>query len=179
MPDHPQQPDGKRPQFIEFGTFDFAGKGAGTYSGGVVKLRSEPAKDLLDAATSFLKAADRCLNGNKVEPCIDILTIPGAVCAAFSCELYLKYIIYRESSNHPKGHDLDVLFKNCSKESQEALIRRRVDIFEVLQRNSKHFTSARYAHEADLFSFRQQELLQIAETLSSFVREQFPDEAST
>ena len=46
-------------KIIHLGSFDFSGKEAGAYSGGVVKLYGKPAEDLLDSAESFLKAADR------------------------------------------------------------------------------------------------------------------------
>lgn len=177
MSEQPQHPDKQLRHSISLGTFEV--RGTGEFSGGVVKLWNDPAKDLLEAATNFLSAADRCLNGNRIESGVTILTVPGAVCAAFSCELYLKYIVFMETGKHIRGHKLELLFKECSDRSQQSLIERRNDIFEVIQRNSDHFVKARYAHEEDIFSFRQQELLQIAETLSGYVKDHFEGKAST
>jgi HEPN domain-containing protein len=170
-------PPGIPPGSIHLGSFNLAGKGPGAFMGGVVKLFSKPDEDLLDAATSFYKAADRCLNGNRVEPGIEMLTVPGAVCAAFACELFLKYIVLRETGKHPHGHKLDDLLKECSAECRDELAVKSPDIVQVLQRNSAHFVQARYHHEKDLFSFRQQELLQTAEVLFTFVRSRFFPEA--
>lgn len=161
---------------IHLGTFDLGGKGPGTYLGGVVKLRADPDRDLLDQAESFRKAADRCLNSCNVEDGVEILTVPGAVCAALSCELFLKYVVLKERGAQTKGHRLDELFLEWSSEAQTALLDQRVDVREVFERNNEHFVGARYHHETDCFSFRQQELLQTAELLSAFTHERFPDE---
>lgn len=86
----------KKAKIIHLGSFDSSGKTPGSYIGGVAKLFRDPKNDLLDSAKSFLKAADRCLNSCKVEAGTEILMVPGAVCAAFSCELFLKYILLIE-----------------------------------------------------------------------------------
>lgn len=162
-------------KIIHLGTFDFAGKGPGTYSGGVVKLYGKQKEDLLDSAESFLKAANRCLNGCKIEAGVEMLTVPGTVCASFSCELFLKYILLKENGEVATGHKLLDLFKKCSTEVQTSLTERKSDIIDILERNSKQFVEARYHHENNGFSFRQQELLQTAELLSRFVKEKYAD----
>ena len=173
-------PPGIPPGSIHLGTFDFSGKGPGTYVGGVVKLFNKPDEDLMESATSFYKAADRCLNGNQSEPGIEMLTVPGAVCAAFACELFLKYIVLRETGTHPRGHKLDDLLGECSAESRNELAVMRPDLVQVLERNSTHFVQSRYHHEQHRFSFRQQELLQTAEVLFAFVRGRiFPEAPNT
>ncbi|MDR4507193.1 MAG: HEPN domain-containing protein [Candidatus Brocadiaceae bacterium] len=131
-------------------------------------------EDLLDSATSFLKAADRCLSGCKAEEGIEMLTVPGAVCASFSCELFLKYILLVENGEEVRGHNLADLFKKCSKEIQTELIERNTSILAILERNNTQFVEARYHHEKDLISFCQQELLQAAELLSKYVAERYP-----
>ena len=166
----------KSKTFIHLGSFDFSGKGPGTYSGGVVKLYSNPKEDLLASAESFLKAADRCLNGCKVEEGIEELIIPGTVCASFSCELFLKYILIVENDEEVRGHRLADLFRKCSKEVQTALTELRTDILEILERNNEQFVEARYHHEEDIISFRQHELLQTAELLARFVAERYQNE---
>jgi HEPN domain-containing protein len=150
-------------------------KGPGTYCGGVIKLRANPKKDLLDSAISFFKAADRCLNGCKEEEGIEMLTVPGSVCATFSCELFLKYILLVETGEELKGHNLADLFKKCSKEIQSALMERNKSILTILERNNTQFVEARYHHEKEVFSFCQTELLQTAELLSRFVAERYPN----
>ena len=107
-----------------------------------------------------------------------MLTTPGTVCAALSCELFLKYVVLKERGVEMRGHKLDELFLEWSAEAQTALINRRADIREVFERNKEQFIGARYHHERDQFSFRQQELLQAAETLSVFVHERFCDETA-
>ena len=159
-----------------FGTFDLAGKGPGTFCGGVVKLRANPQEDLLDSAMSFLKAADRCLNGCKVEEGIEMLTVPGAVCASFSCELFLKYILLIENGQEARGHSLTDLFGKCSESIQSAIVDRKAGILEIFERNNTQFVEARYHHEKDIVSFRQQELLQAAELLSNYIKEKYKKE---
>ena len=166
----------KSKTFIHLGSFDFSGKGPGTYWGGVGKLYANPKEDLLDSAESFLKAADRCLNSCKVEECTEMLTVPGAVCASFSCELFLKYILLIEKTEEARGHGLADLFRKCSREVQSALTELKANILEILERNNTQFVEARYHHEKNSISFRQQELLQTAELLSRFVKERYPNE---
>ncbi len=160
---------------VSLGSFNLGGQGPGTYQGGVFKLWAEPEADLLFEAESFLRAADRCLNGCKVEDGVEILTVPGTVCAALSCELFLKFVVLKESGAQVKKHKLDELFGLWSAESQAAMLGQRPDFLDVLTRNNDHFVGARYHHERQQFSFRQQELLQAAESLALFVRERFND----
>ena len=157
-----------------FGKFDFSGKGPGTFCDGMVKRSANPQEDLLDSANSFLKAADRCLNGCKVEEGVEILIVPGTVCASLSCELFLKYILLIESGQEAKIHSLGDLFKKCSKEIQSDLIERKASILSILARNNSKFVKARYHHEEDILSFCHSELLQTAEMLSTYVTEKYP-----
>ena len=169
MTDTPTLPDDLPAGAVHLGTFTITGPG--TFVGGVVKLWNDPAEDLLETAQSFLKAADRCLTGSKVEPGVEMLTVPGAVCAALACELYLKYMHLKKSGDPPHGHDLATLFGKLSETERAALIERRPDIEEVLVRNRGHLVDARYHHELAQFSFRQQELLQLAQALSAHVHD--------
>ena len=162
--------------FHHLGSFDFSGKSPGTYSLGVVKLYPDPKRDLLDSAETFRKAADRCINGCKVEEGIEQLTLPGTVCASFSCELFLKYILLIENDEKVEGHGLADLFRKCSKDVRTALTELRTDILEILERNNKQFVEARYHHEVDSISFRQKELLQTAELLSKFLAKRYQNE---
>ena len=173
MPDDKDIPQNTNLKVLPFGTFDFGGKGPGTYLGGSIKISSDQEEDLLASAESFLKAADRCLNSCKDSPGIEILTVPGAVCASLSCELFLKYIILIETGKNFKKHELIHLFRLCSAEVRDALTKRRSDIHAIFESNNTYFVDARYHHEESQFCFRQQELLQTAELLSGFVRDEF------
>lgn len=177
MTDSKVTPQKKDKDFIHLGTFEFSGKGPGNYSGGVVKLYSNPKEDLLESAKSFLKAADRCLNSCKVEDGIEMLTVPGTVCASFSCELFLKYILI-ENGEEPREHRLADLFRKCRKEIQSSLAELRTDILEVLERNNTQFVDVRYHHEVNRISFRPQEMLQVAELLSKFVAERYSEKSA-
>ena len=177
MSDTPNRPEGLPPGAIHLGTFTATGEGQ--FVSGVAKLWNDPESDLLETAESFLKAADRCLTGCKVEPGVEMLTVPGAVCAALACELYLKFIHLKESGKHPHGHDLVALFTSLDQSVRAVLVERRADIEEVLCRNRSHFVDARYHHELAQFSFRQQELLQLAESLSRFVQDRYKRASGT
>lgn len=173
MPEASNTPDELPPGAIHLGTFNLAGKGPGTFAGGVVKLWNDPDQDLLHNADGFLKAADRCLNGCKVEPGIEMLTVPGTVCAALACELYLKYAHFKEFGKYSRGHDLLDLFNGLSEPVRAHFQAVRPDIEQVLERNRSHFEGARYHHETAQVSFRQQELLQLAEQLSTCIRQKY------
>jgi len=131
-------PKKKSKPIIHLGTFKFSGESEGTYSLGVAKLYPDLKKDLLDSAESFLKAADRCLNSCKVEEGIEQLTTPGAVCASFSCELFLKYILLIENGKNAVGHDLANLFVSRQRrwDFQASKIR---DIYAVADKASLAF----------------------------------------
>jgi len=169
-------PQKNRKSVIHLGTFDCTGKDPGTYLAGLVKLYPNAKEDLLDSAKSFLKAADRCLNGCKVEEGNEMLIVPGTVCASFSCELFLKYILLVEKDEEAKGHGLADLFLKCSEDVQSELVKRETNILKILERNNTQFVNARYHHEKASIAFRHQELLRIAELLSGFVTERYPNE---
>lgn len=59
-------PPGIPPGSIHLGSFNLAGKGPGTFMGGVVKLFSKPDEDLLDAATSFYNNAVNLVGGRRI-----------------------------------------------------------------------------------------------------------------
>jgi len=177
MSDQPKRPPGVPPNAIHLGTLTF--KGSGQFSSGVLKLWNDPEEDLFDTARSFYQAADRCLTGNRIVPGIDMLTVPGAVCAALACELFLKFAHLKESGQTPRGHDLLDLFTSLPELAQKGLVTHRADVAEVLERNRAHFADARYHHEHEQFSFRQQELLEVAETLNRWTEKTYrkPPEA--
>ena len=175
MADTTDTDGGLPPGTIHVGTVNLSGKRPGTFASGVVKLWNDPVRDLFHNALSFRKAAARCLNDSKVEPGIEMLTVPGAVCAALACELFLKFIHLVESGAHPTGHDLFGLFNGLSQPIRTSLVDQRPDIEDVLQRNRSHFLEARYHHEVEQFSFRQQELLQLADSLSACVQDRYRD----
>lgn len=158
-------PEGLPPGAIPLGTFTAVGPGR--FVSRVVKLSNDPEAGLLDTANSFRMVADRCLTSCKFMSGVEMLTVPGAVCAALACELYLKFIHLKESGHSPHGHDLVELFTSLDESARVALAGLRPEIEEVFERNRSHFTGARYHHEAVQFSFRQQELLQLAESLSA------------
>jgi HEPN domain-containing protein len=172
----PSMPEGLPPGAIHLGTSTMVG--SGQFVSGVLKLSNDPGDDLLDTANSFQMAADRCLTSCKAVPGVEMLIVPGVVCAALACELYLKFIHLKESGHSPHGHDLVELFTGLGGSTRTALAGLRSDIGQVLQRNRSHFTDARYHHEVAQFSFRQQELLQLAESLSAWVQARYRGIAS-
>jgi len=68
--------------------------------------------------------------------------IPGTVCASFSCELFLKYILLIETGQEVTGHGLADLYRKCNAEVQDTLINLRTDIPEIFGRNNKQFVEA-------------------------------------
>ncbi|MGQ0557742.1 MAG: hypothetical protein ACT4PN_17565 [Nitrospiraceae bacterium] len=171
MSDAPKLPRDLPPDAIHLGTFSVTGPGQ--FVSGVLKLWNDPEADLLSTAHSFREAADRCLTSCKVVPDVAMLTVPGAVCAAFACELYLKFIHLKDIGHAAHGHDLLALFTTLAEPTRAALVELRPDIEEVLNRNRLHFIDARYHHEVAQFSFRQQELLQLAESLGGWVQARY------
>lgn len=169
------QPEPPKPTIIHLGMMRAGDKGPGTYIGGVFKLRGDLGQDLRSAALDFVKAADRCLNANKEEAGVELLTVPGVVCAAFACELLLKFVLLRETSQHPRGHHLETLFRKCSEDFRLVMEQRLPGISELFVRNSTQFVDGRYHFEQPQFSFRQAELLLAAKSLTECVAARFPE----
>lgn len=158
-------------KIIHLGSIDFTGKSSGVYSWGVAKLWKNYGQDLLESANSFLKAASRCINDGNGEDGEEVLLVPAEVCASFACELYLKYIIHKETGKEPKGHELLVLYNQLNEEHKLKISKHREDLIEFLERNNKQFVEARYHHENGPFGFRYQEIIQFAIYLSNYIAE--------
>jgi HEPN domain-containing protein len=169
------QPEPPKPPTIHLGMMSAGDKGPGSYIGGAFKLRGDLDQDLRSAALDFMKAADRCLNGNKEEAGVELLTVPGAVCAALACELLLKFVLLRETGQNPRGHQLEILFGKCSEGFRLVMDQRLPGISELFVRNSTQFVDGRYHFERPQFSFRQAELLLAAKLLTECVAERFPE----
>ncbi len=156
-------------KFIHLGTTNLAGKGPGTYLGGVVKLSKNYEKDVLSSARQFLDAARLCLNDGKIEEGKKTLLVPGVICAAFCCELSLKWLLHRTSGKEEEGHLLTDLFDKLDNEDKRAVSSYRSDFMSFIQRNAKAFIEARYHHEELVFAFREQELLDFAGFLVRYI----------
>lgn len=154
-----------------FGTTNLAGKGPGSYSGGTIKLRSDFEKDILSSSDEFLLAAERSLNNGKIEDCIRILLAPGVVCAAFSCELSFKYLIFKASGKEAKGHKLDALFQQLDTKDQNEVSSFRDNFSQFISENNKLFVRARYHHENGLFAFKEQEILEFATFMNRIIND--------
>lgn len=76
------QPEPPKPPTIHLGMMSAGDKGPGSYIGGAFKLRGDLDQDLRSAALDFMKAADRCLNGNKEEAGVELLTAWGGLRSA-------------------------------------------------------------------------------------------------
>ncbi len=156
-------------KIISFGTTDLSGKGPGSYSGGVVKLNKDYSADVLSSAKQFNAAAKICLNDNKIEEGKTIQLVPGVVCAAFSCELSLKWLIHRANGSEEKGHLLNVLYDKLRDDDKAGIQKFSTDFKSFLDRNKKLFVEARYHHEEYLFAFREQEILKFSEYLLNYI----------
>lgn len=155
---------------LDLGTTDFAGKGPGQYSGGTIKIQNDYATDTLSSAHQFLETARVCLNDNKIENGQrSIQLVPGVVCAAFSCELSLKWLIHRHFATVEKVHKLDKLVEKLTEFDQKNLKKIIENFDEFVVRNRNIFVDARYHHEKHMFSFREQEILYFATQLLSYI----------
>ena len=154
---------------VSFGTTNLSGKGLGSYSGGVVKLWKEYSDDLYISACQFHAAAKLCLNGNVIEEKIPIYLVPGVVCAAFACELALKWLIHRATGSEVKGHFLNELFDKLGDIDKAAIKAATRNLDQFLSNNKNLFVDARYHHEKSIFAFREQEILQFSDFLMSYI----------
>ena len=159
---------------IHLGTVAAGASGDGAYVGGVLKIRGTPAEDCYDTALEFLGAAQRCLNGNKITDGIPLLVVPGAVCATFACEMFLKYLVLRTGAKPQKWHNLLALFQDLSADTQNAITASIPSAVEVLTRNSLLFVEGRYHFEQPQFAFRHAEMLMLATALHKFCSDKFP-----
>ncbi|ACF12235.1 hypothetical protein Cpar_1843 [Chlorobaculum parvum NCIB 8327] len=152
---------------IHLGTVDLAGKGPGTFSMGTFKLSKDYRIDIFSSARQFLAAAEFCLNNGEIIEGKPMLLVPGVVCAAFACELCLKWLIYNETEEEVKGHRLTELYGLLSQDMQNHISAFQSAFSDFLQRNDDVFIKARYHHESELFAFRETEILQFAQFLVS------------
>ena len=97
---------------------------------------------------------------------------PFTVNAAFSCEVYLKYLYYKQNGTAIKGqHNLFVLYGMICEETQSQLkseYERWTSILsleECLQLHSKAFVNWRYIYEDDGSSVEPQSLYNLAVSL--------------
>ena len=154
---------------VRFGTTDLSGKGPGSYSGGVFKLGKNYSVDVLLSAMQFNATAKICLNNNKIEGDKPIYIVPGVVCAAFSCELSLKWLIFRSSGSGVKGHQLDDLYGKLEAKDRDNIRRFTQDFDQFMSRNMNIFIDARYHHEVSIFAFREQKFLRFSDYLLSYI----------
>lgn len=154
---------------LSFGTTDFSGKGPGSYSGGVIKLWKDYSADVLSSARQFQTAAKICLNDNKIEEGKTIQLVPGVVCAAFACELALKWLIHRASGTEAKGHCLDKLYEKLGDDAKANIRNFTNDFDQFIDRNKNLFVEARYHHEESVFAFREQEIIGFAHYLIAYI----------
>jgi|GEM_PF-2611397 len=131
-------------------------------------------------ARSFLFAAKRC---GRVELCEESglnqnLPIPEYVNIAFSCELYLKALIYKDNETI-KLHDLSKLFSLLDAAKihrvSEILKMDEVQIKNLLEHHSKLFENMRYRFEypeySGSFSVPLQFFYLMAESLDQLAQE--------
>jgi hypothetical protein len=158
-----------KPKIIHLGMVDLAGKGPGSFSVGTFKLSNDYSSDIFSSARQFLAAAELCLNnGENIEGKLTLL-VPGVVCAAFACELSLKWLIYHETQKEERGHRLKELYDLLSQEMRDQISKFQSDFSGFLQRNDEVFITARYHHEFDIFAFRETEILQFAQFMVSIM----------
>lgn len=87
-----------------------------------------------------------------------LCNIPATTLAAFSCELFMKSMLYTEDANVIKLHDLSKLFKKLKPEAQkqiqentclkyEALLNQQIDFYKELDVCANLFVTSRYCYE--------------------------------
>jgi len=99
-------------------------------------------------AGSFRKAFERCFEEKPLpDGKFEMLAIPGIVNAAFSIELYLKYILTKQIT----GHDLNKLFNELEDKQQKAIIDKtgftEIDFKNLLNHHKDNFIEWRYLFE--------------------------------
>lgn len=121
----------------------------------MTKLRS--IKRMRNVANSYFIAYMRCIEQRKLNlTTIQFLPIPALTCIAFSCEIYLKTLLYCFGISHPKVHNLKKLFNLLPKDIQEK-IRESYDnplkFDNNLENAREYFATSRYLYEKEDGSF--------------------------
>ena len=130
-------------------------------------------KQIYNIAHSFLLAANRC-NEPRVQDIgyVQMLIVPAAVNAAFSCELSIKAILNQCNISVPRGNDghrINTLFYALPRELQNK-IAGEMDCFDFdsdIQSISNVFVEWRYLFERDAASLPFDFLMKIANVLCS------------
>lgn len=87
-----------------------------------------------------------------------LCNIPAATLAAFSCELFMKSMLYAEDTSVIRLHDLSELFKKLQSEAQrqirentcskyDALSNKQIDFYKELDVCANLFITSRYCYE--------------------------------
>ena len=121
------------------------------------------------SAKQFNAIAKICLNNNRIEDDKPIYIVPGVVCAAFACELALKWLIFRSSGTEVRGHYLDKLYAMLGAKDKDKIRLFTQEFDQFMSRNMNLFIEARYHHEVSIFAFREQEILQFSDYLLSYI----------
>ena len=110
-------------------------------------------------ACKFSDCADFCMRVQQERETLSYFyTDPGIVNAAFSCEVFLKLLLYLEQINYKKEHRLKQLFEMLPPKIQEAVKHKTTekcgywnDVWgrEILLQISDAFIKWRYIYETD------------------------------
>lgn len=87
-----------------------------------VEIKTGDYKICITSACYFLKVAEECFGKNGIDFLAGYM-YPYAVNVAFSCELFIKVIMIRNSNDNEfiKGHDLKDLFNYLPPANQKAI----------------------------------------------------------
>ncbi len=113
-------------------------------------MNSEQAKN---SSKAFYLAFLRCLEQRSLpDGQVQFLAIPAIVCAAFSIELGLKFLVL-QSGNEASGHKLKVLFDKLELPAQQLIVTKvglpRQEFDANLETASNTFVEWRYVYEQD------------------------------
>ena len=114
-------------------------------------------KKMSNTANCYFIAAERCMEERPIDlKSFQMLPIPALTCIAFSCEVYLKALLFYFDTPISNTHNLKELFDLLPKDAKEniqKLYKNPLRFDNDLNEIKEYFVTSRYLYEQEAGSF--------------------------
>ena len=141
--------------------------------------KADKLKAMVDTANCYYIAYTRCMEQRPIDlKTFQMLPFPALTCLSFSCEVYLKTLLFYFGSSIPNIHDLKKLF-NLLPENIRDYIQKAYNnptrFTNDLDDTKEYFLSSRYLYEKEAGNFSFVFILWFREKLKEVVNNQIKE----
>ena len=119
--------------------------------------KADKLKAMINTANYYYIAYTRCMEQRPIDfKTFQMLPIPAITCIAFSCEVYLKTIIFYFGPSIPKTHDLKRLFYLLPEDIRDNIQKAYNNPSKFandLDDTKEYFVTSRYLYEKESWRF--------------------------